>query len=63
MNGVYVAAHGAPCASFVGISRADWVMWAIMASVLLAALSGSAVADAAALAAMLVPMLRSRATT
>lgn len=33
---------------------------AIMASVLLAALSGSAVADSAALAAMLVPMLRNR---
>ncbi|HET8596525.1 MAG TPA: TRAP transporter large permease subunit [Castellaniella sp.] len=33
---------------------------AIMASVLLAALSGSAVADAAALAALLVPMLRSQ---
>ncbi len=33
---------------------------AIMASVLLAALSGSAVADSAALAAMLVPMLRDR---
>lgn len=33
---------------------------AIMASILLAALSGSAVADAAALAALLVPMLRSQ---
>lgn len=33
---------------------------AIMASILLAALSGSAVADAAALAALLVPMLRTQ---
>lgn len=46
--------------SFVGHIRGGLGYVAIMASVLLAALSGSAVADAAALAAMLVPMLRSR---
>ncbi|TEA70341.1 TRAP transporter large permease subunit [Allopusillimonas ginsengisoli] len=47
-------------ASFVGHIKGGLGYVAIMASVLLAALSGSAVADAAALAAMLVPMLRSR---
>ncbi len=47
-------------ASFVGHIRGGLGYVAIMASVLLAALSGSAVADAAALAAMLVPMLRDR---
>lgn len=46
--------------TFVGHIRGGLGYVAIMASVLLAALSGSAVADAAALAAMLVPMLRSR---
>jgi tripartite ATP-independent transporter DctM subunit len=47
-------------ASFVGHIKGGLGYVAIMASILLAALSGSAVADAAALAAMLVPMLRSR---
>lgn len=46
--------------TFVGHINGGLGYVAIMASVLLAALSGSAVADAAALAAMLVPMLRSR---
>lgn len=46
--------------SFVGHIKGGLGYVAIMASVLLAALSGSAVADAAALAAMLVPMLRNR---
>lgn len=45
--------------SFVGHIRGGLGYVAIVASTLLAALSGSAVADAAALAAMLVPMLRS----
>ncbi len=46
--------------AFVGHIKGGLGYVAIMASILLAALSGSAVADAAALAAMLVPMLRSR---
>lgn len=46
--------------TFVGHIKGGLGYVAIMASILLAALSGSAVADAAALAAMLVPMLRSR---
>ncbi|MBF6615679.1 TRAP transporter large permease subunit [Pollutimonas thiosulfatoxidans] len=46
--------------TFVGHIHGGLGYVAIMASILLAALSGSAVADAAALAAMLVPMLRSR---
>lgn len=46
--------------SFVGHIEGGLGYVAIMASLLLAALSGSAVADAAALSAMLVPMLRSR---
>lgn len=44
--------------SLLGHIRGGIGYVAIMASVLLAALSGSAVADSAALAAMLVPMLR-----
>lgn len=44
--------------SFVGHIRGGLGYVAIVASTLLAALSGSAVADAAALAAMLIPMLR-----
>jgi tripartite ATP-independent transporter DctM subunit len=44
--------------TLVGHIRGGVGYVAIMASVLLAALSGSAVADAAALAALLVPMLR-----
>ncbi|SHG88409.1 TRAP transporter large permease subunit [Pollutimonas bauzanensis] len=46
--------------TFVGHIKGGLGYVAIMASILLAALSGSAVADAAALASMLVPMLRSR---
>ena len=45
-------------ATWVGHIRGGLGYVAIMASILLAALSGSAVADAAALAAILVPMLR-----
>lgn len=45
-------------ATFVGHIKGGLGYVAIMASILLAALSGSAVADAAALAAILVPMLR-----
>lgn len=46
--------------TFVGHIHGGLGYVVIMASILLAALSGSAVADAAALASMLVPMLRSR---
>lgn len=47
-------------ATFVGHIRGGLGYVAIMASILLAALSGSAVADAAALASILIPMLRDR---
>lgn len=47
-------------ATFVGHIKGGLGYVAIMASILLAALSGSAVADAAALASILIPMLRSR---
>ncbi len=50
----------AMASSMVGHIHGGLGYVAIMASVLLAALSGSAVADSAALAAMLVPMLRNR---
>ncbi len=50
----------AMASSMVGHIHGGLGYVAIMASVLLAALSGSAVADSAALAAMLVPMLRDR---
>lgn len=46
--------------SLVGHIKGGIGYVAIMASILLAALSGSAVADAAALSALLVPMLRER---
>ncbi|HEX7387355.1 MAG TPA: TRAP transporter large permease subunit [Castellaniella sp.] len=45
-------------ATFVGHIKGGLGYVAIMASILLAALSGSAVADAAALASILIPMLR-----
>ncbi len=47
----------------VGHIRGGLGYVAIFASVLLAALSGSAVADAAALGSLLIPMLREKATT
>ena len=48
---------------FVGHIQGGLGYVAIFASVLLAALSGSAVADAAALGSLLIPMLREKATT
>ena len=49
--------------AFVGHLRGGLGYVAIIAAILLASLSGSAVADTAALAAILVPMMRSAGTT
>jgi hypothetical protein len=55
-----VAAHRQPGAGLVGHVRGGLGYVAILAAVMMAALSGSAVADTAALAALLLPMMRAR---